>query len=264
MFALARRIPLPAMSAAALLSWSSAAHANGRFPLASQLVVDPGDRNHLVARTTFGVVESSDAGKSWRWICEKAIGYAGNGTYDPSMAVSSAGTMVVGVLDGLRTSADRGCAWTSIGAPLAGETVIDVAADPADARRVVAVTSTGLGGKWRTFVAESRDDAKTWAKLAADLPDDVAAETGDLTMTDPRRIYVSGRFGGPGKPWIGALLRSDDAGATWTRLDLDLRSARAPFIAGVDRRLADRLWIRLDGDDGDSLFGALDQVVTAC
>src|SRR4051794_34190183 len=50
------------------------ARANGRYPLASQLVVDPLDPDHLVARTTFGVLSSADAGATWRWVCEEALG----------------------------------------------------------------------------------------------------------------------------------------------------------------------------------------------
>ena len=40
----------------------SIALANGRFPLANQLVVDPTNPDHMVARATFGILDTHDNG----------------------------------------------------------------------------------------------------------------------------------------------------------------------------------------------------------
>src|SRR5258706_6849694 len=70
------------------------AQANGRYPLANQLVVDPGAPDHLVARTTFGLLSSHDTGKSWTWICEDALGALDN-SEDPAIAVTADGSILV-------------------------------------------------------------------------------------------------------------------------------------------------------------------------
>lgn len=59
-----RRI-IPIGIVLALLMPPSAVRANGRFPAASQLVVDSEDPRHFVARTTFGLIRSFDGGANW-------------------------------------------------------------------------------------------------------------------------------------------------------------------------------------------------------
>ena len=80
--------------------------ANGRFPSAQQLALSPpgGDPNLVVLRTTFGIVVSRDAGKSWSWICERALGFTGE--WDPPLAVTKDGRIWVGLSDGLRSTAN--------------------------------------------------------------------------------------------------------------------------------------------------------------
>src|SRR5262245_5014330 len=51
----------------------SNARANGRYPLAQQLLVDPSDPGHLLLRSTYGVLTSDDAGSTWSWLCESGI-----------------------------------------------------------------------------------------------------------------------------------------------------------------------------------------------
>ena len=67
---------------AAILLTAWGARANGRYPLANQLVVGPSDPSHIAIRTTFGLVVSSDHGSTWSWICEKAAGFV-NGEDPP-------------------------------------------------------------------------------------------------------------------------------------------------------------------------------------
>ena len=51
--------------------------ANGRFPAAGQIAVDPSDPSHLVVRTTYGLTVTNDHGAHWSWVCEAAVGYSG-------------------------------------------------------------------------------------------------------------------------------------------------------------------------------------------
>src|SRR3954462_11155284 len=53
--------------AATVSSVCGTALANGRYPAASQLVVDPNDPKHLVVSATFGFLDSRDDGKTFNW-----------------------------------------------------------------------------------------------------------------------------------------------------------------------------------------------------
>src|SRR4051812_37963605 len=94
------------------------AHANGRFPVAGQLVFDPGDPSSMAVRVTFGVIVSRDSGKTWDWICEKAMRY-GSIIEDPSIAITAGPGLLVGTQEGLARSGD-GCDWklAPVGAPV--------------------------------------------------------------------------------------------------------------------------------------------------
>src|SRR5262245_61860577 len=115
--------------------------ANGRFPGADQLVVDPNEPNHLLVRTTFGFLDTRDGGKIWSWICEESIGRIG--TADPPIAVMGDGTLVVGVpFEGVAVSHDSGCSWSRAPAPLADQLVVDVTLEPGAPSSLLVLTST--------------------------------------------------------------------------------------------------------------------------
>ncbi|MEO8877716.1 MAG: hypothetical protein ABI461_19135, partial [Polyangiaceae bacterium] len=115
-----------------------AAFANGRFPEAQQIALAPhgGDPNLVDMRTTFGIVVSRDAGKSWTWICEAALGF--NGNWDPPIAITKDGTIWVGLPDGLRSTHD-GCSSDEI-ADFHGDRVSDLTVD-ASGESVFVLTS---------------------------------------------------------------------------------------------------------------------------
>lgn len=229
----------------AAIAASSRARANGRFPFANQLVVAPKDASHMALRTTYGFLQSFDAGKSWVWLCEKSVGYGG--AFDPAIGITASDTLLAGVFDGLRVSRDRGCDWAVSGEPLDGEYIIDLVVERGDPMRAVALTSSGIGdGKFRVFLGETTDGGKTWAKAGVDLPTDLNSETLEVAPSDPNRIYVSGTSGTT--PRKGVIERSDDRGKTWTRTEVPLDRARTPFISAVHPTRPDTLWIRVDGD----------------
>ncbi len=235
---------------AAFFFGSASARANGRFPQASQLVIDPEDAAHLVARTTYGVVQSIDGGLSWRWTCESAVGYSGR--FDPAIAIASGGALVAALPGGLSRTTDRMCTWERAADPLAGHYVIDVAVDRTDAAHVVAIAAaldtTQIG--FQATYAESHDAGRTWTVPGALLPEDFAPATVDVAPSRPQRIYASGvgAF-----PLFGVIARSDDGGVTWTSSSFGMGGARAPYIAAVDPVDADKVYLRLESDTGDRL-----------
>ncbi|MDC3952938.1 MYXO-CTERM sorting domain-containing protein [Polyangium jinanense] len=246
-----RLLPFAAAIAALSLLVPAESHANGRFPIADQLVVDPKDPSHIVLRTTYGVLESSDAGGTWSWICEGAVGYGG--TQDPAIGVLGDGTILAGVFEGLSVSHDRGCSWGFVQDPLKDEYVIDVSVHRDDPSRGVAITSTGKGTDgFHVILAETADNGATWTQAGTPILSDFIALTVDVAPSKPERIYASGIVG---KSFAPAIERSDDRGATWTRTYLDASFASGvPFLAAIDPQNPDRVYLRLSADPVDKLL----------
>jgi photosystem II stability/assembly factor-like uncharacterized protein len=91
------------------LAGGGSAHANGRFPATNSALADLHNPQHLLAQATFGLLTTNDGGGSWRWICEQAIGYSG--IYDPHVAFTADGALLVTTVDGLGRSSDGGCTF---------------------------------------------------------------------------------------------------------------------------------------------------------
>nr|MBA3463453.1 hypothetical protein [Deltaproteobacteria bacterium] len=95
----------------ALVLAPAIAVANGRAPLTNGIYLRPGDDRSLYVRTTFGLIISHDDGCTFRWVCEKAIGYGGE--FDPKYAIATDGTIFATTFTGLRVSRDNGCTWST-------------------------------------------------------------------------------------------------------------------------------------------------------
>jgi hypothetical protein len=240
----------PVVAAAAWLAPSSA-FANGRFPAADQLIIDPGDPTHIVLRTTFGFVETRDNGKNWLWTCEEIIGRIANS--DPPFAVTGDGTVVIAVpFEGVSITHDHGCTWSRAPAPLAGQLAVDVTLEPNDASSLVVLTSTNdtpqdagpnLPPEFLNLIVETKDNGVSWAQRGTPLSRDFIAATIEIAPSDPERIYASGVFGEPLK---GALERSENGGRSWTRSSVPTPSTLSSvYISAVDAKNPDRIFVRI-------------------
>jgi MYXO-CTERM domain-containing protein len=228
------------------VSVASLSRANGRYPLATQLVSAPNDASYLALRSTFGVLQTFDGGATWVWVCEQAAGYAD--IQDPSIALTGDGTLLVG-FEKLTATRDHGCTWATP-AGFTGSSVTDLAVDPARPGRVVALNATSDGaGNFTNRIFESTDHGRTWAPLGMPITDGLVAET--IDVAPPSRIYVSGKF------WptqLAALELSDDGGATWIRRSIDAAGPSVPFIAAIDPAQTDRVYVRTSGSASDDVF----------
>lgn len=242
-----RRLAAAAAIACTTLSARHAA-ANGRFPSAGQIVVDPGDGNHLLVRTTYGVLSTTTAGEPWTWICEQAIGFSDQ--QDPPMAFTGDSTVLAGLVTGLRLSSDAGCGWTGA-AGLEDRFVVDVSASKGDGQTAVALAIASAGATVVTELWTSTNAGHTWKKGGA-LPDGFFGLTVDIAPSQPKRLWLSGRYGKPDYP--GVLERSDDGGATWERFDIPGSDDQSlPYIGAVDPSDPDVVYVRLDGEPDDTL-----------
>ncbi len=234
-----------------LLQGEREARANGRFPGAGQIVVEPGAPSHLAIRSTFGMLDSRDGGKTVRWICEEAAFFAPT-SYDPAVAMGRGGVVLAGLASGLSRGTVGGCSWEKIAGRLDGLHVVDVSFDAEGRGLAVASAPSGRG----RFGASS-DGGATWE--VTDLPEDFDPLTVDAAPGRPARVYVSARVP---FPQFGGLLRSDDGGVTWSSTTFDLRRGREAYLSGVDPGNPDRLWIRLRGDEADRLLLSSDAGLT--
>lgn len=186
----------------------------------------------LFLRTTFGILVSRDRGKSFRWMCERALGYEGQ--WDPPIAVTRDGTLWVGLEGGLASTRD-GCAVEA--APeLGGETVRDLTTD---ARGETLWAISGVPGK-PSHVFRKRLGGG-WERLAAAGLEGVNVMTIEVAPGAPSRLYVSGQ---PYDTIRGRLYRSDDGGKTFTGAENALAAEGPFFIAAVDAADPSRVILR--------------------
>jgi MYXO-CTERM domain-containing protein len=237
----------------AALAAPSPALANGRYPAAGQIVVAPNDPDHLIVRATYGVLSSRDAGQSWAWICEAAIGYGG--IEDPMMGVTADGTYLAGIFNGLSVSRDSGCGWELAGGDLTKRFVTDLSVERADPSRAVLIVSNGLGpSEFLTQLWETSDNGLTWTQAGVDVPSSFLGLTVDVAPSDPQRVYVSGRYG-PADQYLGAIQRSTNRGASWESVPVPgSNDTHLPYLSAVDPNNPDILYVRLDGDPVDVLL----------
>ncbi len=217
----------------ALLCITGAAGANGRFPQAQSIESVPGgDGTLLYMRTTFGVLVSHDAGKSWRWICERALGYQGQ--WDPPITVTRDGRLWVGLESGIVSVADGCNAEPS--PEIAGQTIKDLTTDP---RGETIWAIAGAPDKKSTLFR--RAPGGTFEKLDAKGLEELNLLTIEIAPSRPQRIYVSGE---PYDTIRGRLYRSDDGGKTFTGEANDLPAQGPFFIAAVDPKDPNRVLVR--------------------
>jgi hypothetical protein len=234
------------------------AGANGRFPAANQLVINPVDPQSLLLRTTFGLLSSQDGGAHFSWVCEKAVGYSGS--QDPAIALTASGTVLVAAFEGLAQSVDGGCGFSFV-EPTASQFVIDVAIDRQMPASAVAITSTGQGDGFFVQVFETPDNGNSWAKAGTPAPTDFLAETIETSPSRHDRLYLSGfttEVVNGTQVRHGFVEVSDDRGQSWARYPVDLAGDKSIYLAAVDPADPDRVYLRSRGDTDDRLLVSKD------
>lgn len=227
--------------------------ANGRFPASTAVFLAPSSPDRIVVRTTFGLVVSSDRGRTWDWICDGATRVASE---DPMIVVSPTGTVLLGTGKGLTLARGDACRFGPADGTLGSFRVVDLAAWHGDPFSVVAIASQYLGNddagdfQFRTQLFESKDDARSFAALAAVIDPALLVETVDVAPSDPNRIYLSGQHDTETKV-TGFLETSRDHGATFEPYAIDmLPGERSVYVAAVDPANADRVFLRTRADLG--------------
>ncbi|MBX3192245.1 MAG: hypothetical protein KF819_34970 [Labilithrix sp.] len=251
-----RRLLLIALSVAlALVALGREARANSRFPASNALFFSPTDPELLLLRTTFGVMVSPDRGKTWDWICERSLNVTGD--EDPMFAITPEGTFIASTFGGVAITRDRGCSFSHAGGEPEGLVFVDVVARPERRGDVFAFASSfdfqnDAGDLFfRSALYETTDEGRSFTRTGPFLDPTLLGETVDVTATDPDRIYLTTVRDYQTSP-KGVLLVSRDRGKTWTEDAIPLEPGeRAAFIAAVDPKNADRVYLRTAGQPED-------------
>lgn len=227
---------LAGLTALIALALAPGALANGRFPAVDQLVAEPKNPDHLVLRTTFGLLVSKDGGGAWDFLCEEALGYKDT---DPALAVLEGGRILLGLPDGVSVSDDEGCTFARAGG-IDGR-VIDVTAALAEPGTAYAAVIDGTA----TRFFESADGGDTFDPVGEAIPD-FSATTLDAAPNDADLVYAAGLLGEG-----GGFLRSEDRGQSFVAFTVpEATTARRPYIAAIDPTDERTVYVRLEGLPG--------------
>ena len=231
--------------AASLALSSGSALANGRYPNADMLIVDPGDPAHLVLRATFGTLVSRDGGQRWSWICEESIGYTG----DPALTILSGGRTLHAFLGNIQLSSDDACSYELVPFDAQGRFAVDVTLDAVDTSHAWVLTSGFMGRRQASVL----DVSAAGATLAV-ASEDFVPSTLEVSRSRPERIYIVGFD----TAFQATLLVSDDRGASWAPRPIGLYPTLPMYLSAIAPNDPDTLYVRVDDGSSDHLIVSRD------
>jgi len=181
-----------------------------------------------------GVFRSDDAGKTWRSLglqAMRAVGRILVDPRDPNVALVAALGHIFGPNKerGLYRTADGGKTWAQVLFVNEETGGADLAADPENPDVVYASLWQVRNYPWLSYflpavgpgsgLYKSTDAGRTWARLQNGLPSKNLGRIG-LAAAKGGRVWALVDAGDrPGPENQGGLYRSDDAGASWTRVN---------------------------------------------
>ena len=235
---------------------------DGAFPDSFGVLLPSDQPNRIIASTNFGLLVSDDAGASWQWICEQAIGLT---TFLYESGPAPDDWLYAESFDGLTFSSDMGCTWNRVQGQLAGSYVTDVFPDPTNSRHALAIARVGStdGGTPPQGVFESFDSGRTFPGAALYLAPDTSTYLSgvEIARSNPNVYFVTQYTAIPIHPYIA---HSIDRGATWVVRDLGSLGAKTALLLAGDPSDAQTVYLRLSGAlVGDKLAISNDSGVTA-
>ena len=232
--------------AAALALAPRAAHGDGAFPDSQSILVPATRPDEITLVTNFGLVASSDGGRSWLWSCEQTANNLGflyqYGPPPRSRLYALANEKLI-------RSDDKACGWQTATGMIDGKGLTDFFPDPGNPDRVLAV-----GFDYTTFdysIYASSDGGVTFATAIYDSGVRNEIDGVEIARSDPHTIYATTSLLATGAP---TLAHSNDDGAHWQSLDLlaTLGAGTARIIA-VDPTDAQRVLLLFKGTSQQKL-----------
>jgi MYXO-CTERM domain-containing protein len=226
---------------------ASGARANGRFPRGEHVIEYPSDPNRLLLAATYGLLNTSDGGKNWYYVCESAFslepmtpGYTG----DPLLAVTADDSLLADVQSRITRSSDAACNWAKAFEE-SGKAVDDIAVAPSNRNIVVALVRTVATSAIQVY--ESTDSGTTWAPIGTPLTTIKLGTTIDVDPKDPTHLMVTGLTDFTPDVDTGAFLNSTNHGMTWSSSPIpNTNIDRQPYIAAVHPTDSKKVFVRTD------------------
>ncbi len=256
-----------------VLALATSASANGRAPLTNGVFFKPGDTQSIYIRSTFGLLVSHDDGCSFRWVCERAIGYGGE--FDPKYVVASDGTIFATTFTGLRVSRDAGCTWATATAELpanAPNRIADMWVDAIDLAPTGELWVATAESAAPNNIYRSTDNGMTFQTRGM-LSPTVWWKSVKVAASNPQIVYVAG-YQVAGAP-TARLFRTENAGDAWTERPLFGEQRDPPtmqfgatpivLVAAVDPKDPNTLYlisVEANPPKGDRLYRSIDGGVT--
>jgi len=221
---------------------------NGAFP-DSQAVITPAERPHeILLATNFGLITSTDDGRSWTWSCEQDP----NGRRNLYQLGAPPGRRLFARdASGLVFTDDRGCHWMPATGDLGGAVISDAFPDPTEAARVLAIAAPRGAGGGAYRLLESSDGGATFptVRYAAAAGDTLSGV--EIARTDSATIYLIILKGADLAP---VLALSTDRGATWQEHDLSATlGTGSVLLVAVDRDDPRRVFLQVNGPSSNVL-----------
>jgi photosystem II stability/assembly factor-like uncharacterized protein len=151
-------------SADAGKTWQRCASQPGSVRMYYGLVVDPSDTKRLywgACGKDGGIWRSEDSGTTWEHVFQ-GESWSFNVEVTPSGTVLACGT-------NLHRSTDHGKTWTRITAFSDDPTIVGVAVDPSDERRLW-ISRTTWDSRDRGGILATRDGGASWLEITGDIP----------------------------------------------------------------------------------------------
>jgi hypothetical protein len=234
----------------ALVALGPSARANGAFPDEFSIHFPANAPHRIYVGANFGLLVSEDDGATWRYACEPWVteGSAAALTNDnvSFYNLTAGGAAIIALSREITRTEDDACTWPPSSGAVVMKVVTDLFPDPNDATLVLAAV-VNTGG---SYILASHDGGKTFGDSV--IYSSTGSITGlELSASSPGVVYATS----VGFSRSGAILaRSDDYGAHWSELPLDIPSGTEPLIMGIDPEDANTVYLRVVGALTDSVW----------
>jgi photosystem II stability/assembly factor-like uncharacterized protein len=235
-------------AAGTAIAGTSTAHASHppRMPRVERVLVHPEDSARMVIATRFGgYYVTRDGGRSFAHVCQEGMGYDDTEVYPGHYATSGRVTVSTGY-SGIASSGD-GCGWT-VWAPPGPVFIADVV--EVSGSKLLALNGANGAAGFENQVWASADDGRSWHAQGVPLAPELMV-FGVAGTPDAERLFVTAR-----SPAGLALLRSTDAGASWSRVHLSDDVSATPRLVGMVAGAPEQLVVLLAHEQVDTSAGA--------